>query len=123
MTATAQNFTETAQRTTFPHGHEDVVALNGASICLALFEPGWRWTNDVRPLLGTESCPLVHQGYMLEGNLHVELEDGSTLDLRAGDAFVIPPRHDAWVVGDDAVRMLDWGGKAREYARPVPVTS
>ena len=57
---------------------------------------------------------------MLAGNLHIELQDGGTLDLRAGDAFVIPPKHDAWVVGDETVRIIDWGGKAREYAQPAP---
>ena len=119
MTATAQNFAQQGQTTNFPHGHEDVVDLNGQSVGPTTFEPGWRWSNDLRPIVGTELCPFVHQGYMLAGNLHVELQDGATLDLRAGDAFVIPPQHDAWVVGDETVQIIDWGGKAREYAQPA----
>lgn len=119
MTATAQSFADPAQTTTFTHGHEEVVEVDGTSVGLVTFEPGWRWSNDLRPLVGTESCPFVHRGYMLSGALHIEMIDGSTLDLRRGDVFVISPHHDAWVVGDDAVQFLDWGGKAREYARPA----
>lgn len=119
MTATAQNFTTQGTTTTFPHGHEDVVDLNGASVGLTTFEPGWRWSNDLRAIVGTDSCPFVHQGYVLSGRLHVEVEDGTTLDLRPGDAFMIPPHHDAWVVGDETVQLIDWGGKAREYAQPA----
>jgi hypothetical protein len=113
------NFAESAQTTRFTHGREDVVDLLGKSVGLQTFEPGWRWSNDVRPLVGTEQCPFVHLGYMLSGQLHVELQDGGTLDLRTGDVFSIPPRHDAWVVGDETVRLLDWGGKAKEYAQPA----
>ena len=119
MTATAQSFDQQGQTTNFPHGHEHVVDLNGENVGLTTFEPGWRWSNDLRPIVGTEQCPFLHKGYMLAGNLHVELHDGATLDLCAGDAFVIPPKHDAWVVGDETVRIIDWGGKAREYAQPA----
>lgn len=118
MTATAQNIAHDAKTMDFPHGHEDFVEVDGASVGLTTFEPGWRWSNDLRPIVGTDSCPFVHRGYMLAGNLYVEIEDGTTLDLHAGDVFVIPPHHDAWVVGDSAVTLLDWGGKAREYAQP-----
>ena len=119
MTATALSFSHPQQTTTFAHGHENVVDLDGTSVGLATFEPGWRWSNDLRPLVGTESCPFLHTGYMLSGALHVEMVDGSTLDLGPGDVFVIPPQHDAWVVGDESVRLIDWGGKAREYAQPA----
>ena len=119
MTATAQNFSEHGQTTAFPHGHEELVDVDGTSVGLTTFEPGWRWSNDLRPIVGTERCPFVHRGYVLAGNLHVELDGGDILDLQAGDVFVIPANHDAWVVGDEAVSLLDWGGKAREYAQPV----
>lgn len=119
MTATSQNFAAQAQTMRFPHGHEELVDLDGVGIARTTFEPGWRWTNDLRPIVGTERCPFVHRGYMLTGKLHVETEDGTTLDLRSGDVFVIAPHHDAWVVGDEAVTLLDWGGKAREYAQPA----
>jgi hypothetical protein len=70
-------------------------------------------SNDVRPLMSTDSCPVLHVGYVLSGGLHVRMHDGSTLDLEPGEVFEIPPGHDAWVVGDDPCRLLDWGGKVR----------
>jgi hypothetical protein len=67
--------------------------------------------------MGTDSCPLLHTGFVLSGPLHVRMRDGSALDLAPGQVFEIPPGHDAWVVGDDPCRLLDWGGKVRESAR------
>jgi mannose-6-phosphate isomerase-like protein (cupin superfamily) len=60
---------------------------------------------------------------MLAGHMHVEFNDGTTIDLGPGDAFTIPPGHDAWVAGDEPVVLLDWGGEAREFARPVDETT
>jgi hypothetical protein len=92
------------------------VQLAGRPVGLATFQPGWRWSNDLRPLLGTERCPIHHVGYALSGHLHVELGDGSTLDIHPGEVFEIPSGHDAWVVGDEPVRLIDWGGKVRDDA-------
>ena len=66
--------------------------------------------------MGTDSCPLLHTGFVLSGRLHVRMDDGSTLDLEPGQVFEIPPGHDAWVVAHDPCRLLDWGGKVREAA-------
>jgi hypothetical protein len=119
MTATARSFAEPAKTTHFGHGHEDVADVLGASVGLAVFEPGWRWSNDVRPMAGSDLCQVFHVGYMLEGRLHVEYADGSTLDTSEGDLVAIPPGHDAWVVGDQHVRLLDWGGKAPAYTQAL----
>jgi hypothetical protein len=64
-------------------------------------------------MIGTDSCPVRHMGYVLSGRLHVRMNDGSTLELEPDEVFEIPPGHDAWVVGDDPCRLLDWGGKQR----------
>ncbi|MDP9222473.1 MAG: cupin domain-containing protein [Actinomycetota bacterium] len=93
--------------------------MAGVPVGIATFRPGWRWSNDIRPLTGTDRCEVFHVGYALSGRLHVELADGSTLDIEPGDAFEIHPGHDAWVVGDEPCVILDWGGKACEYARPT----
>ena len=122
MDSLVRNFEQPEETTTFPNGQEHVINVDGTPVGLATFRPGWRWSNDVRPLMGTESCPLLHVGYMLAGQLHVEVNDGTTLDIGPGDTFTIPPGHDAWVAGNEAVLMLDWGGKVREYARPVQRT-
>lgn len=123
MPGTTHNFAEPSETATFPHGHEDIVVVDGTSIGLATFEPGWRWSNDIKPLMGTDQCPILHRGYLLSGAIHIELRDGATLDILAGDTFVIPPGHDAWVVGDEPAQLLDWGGKVREHARPVGATA
>ena len=123
MEAFTRAFEEPDDTTRFPNGFEHVVNVRGTPVGLTTFQPGWRWSNDVRPLMGTDSCPLLHVGYVLSGRLHVRMNDGSTLDLEAGELCVIPSGHDAWVVGDDPCRLLDWGGKVREYARPVDQTA
>jgi hypothetical protein len=123
MQALKRSFEQPEETTTFPNGDERVVHLLGNPIGKATFQPGWRWSNDVRPMMGTDSCPILHAGYMLAGQLHVEVDDGTTIDLGPGDAFTIPPGHDARVAGDEPVVLLDWGGKAREFARPVEGTT
>ena len=119
MDGFAKRFDEAAQITRFPNGNERVLDLGGTPIALATFEPGWRWTNDVRPLIGTDRCPFRHRGYVLAGSLHVELQGGGTMDVAAGDLVEIPPDHDAWVVGSEPCVFLDWGGKVREDAPPI----
>ena len=109
MAAIARRFEKAEEVTSFPNGEERTVAVLGSPVALSTFEPGWRWTNDVRPLVGADRCPRLHVGYALSGRLHVVYDDGSTLDVVAGDLFEIPPGHDAWVVGDDAVTLVDWG--------------
>jgi hypothetical protein len=122
MPGFSRSFEQPDDTTSFPNGVEQIVDLLGTPVGLLTIQPGWRWSNDVRPLMGTDLCPVVHRGYALAGQLHVELSDGSVLDVRAGDVYEIPPGHDAWVVGDDSCSLLDWGGKVREYARPAEQT-
>jgi hypothetical protein len=119
MQGMVRNFEETAEVTEFPNGNERVIQVRGMPVGLATFHPGWRWSNDVRPLMGTERCPIRHVGYALSGRLHVEVDGGSTLDIAAGDVCEIPAGHDAWVVGDEPFVLLDWGGKVREIAQPA----
>jgi hypothetical protein len=109
MQGMARHFDGTDKVTKFPNGEERVVEVLGSPVGLATFEPGWRWSNDVRPLAGTEYCSKLHAGYLLSGRLHVEFEDSSTLDVAAGEVCEIPPGHDAWVVGDEPAVLLDWG--------------
>jgi hypothetical protein len=112
----AQRFDGSENVTRFPNGEERVIEVLGSPVGLARFEPGWRWTNDVRPIVGADRCPRLHVGYSLSGQLHVAYNDGSTLDVAAGDLFEIPPGHDAWVVGDEAVVIVDWGKSVHESA-------
>lgn len=104
----------------FDHGEMAVVKVAGVSVGRAVFEPGWRWSVDVRPLAGTTSCRVTHTGYVLAGRICVRMDDGTEAAAGPGDVFVIAPGHDGWVVGDEPCVMLDWSGSA-DYARTAAV--
>ena len=77
MQVFARSFGTPDTTTTFPNGCEEVVEVQGGTVARLTLRPGWRWSNDVRPLMGSESCPKQHAGYCLSGSLHVEMDDGT----------------------------------------------
>ena len=85
-----------------------VTSMGDAMITREVAHPGWRWSKDIKPIVGTDLCRASHQLFMVSGHLHVVMEDGAEFDVRAGDAAVIPPGHDAWVVGDEPCDLLDF---------------
>jgi len=96
----------------------DVVRMGGATAARLTFEPGWKWSECVKPVVGTDSCQVRHVGMVHSGQMHVTHEDGTEMDLAAGDAYVIEPGHDAWVVGDAQFVGFEFESKsAEEYAR------
>ena len=96
----------------------DVVRMEGATAARMTFEPGWKWSECVKPVAGTDTCQARHVGVVQSGRLHVTHEDGTETDLGPGDAYVIEPGHDAWVVGDDAFVGYEFEShSAEEYAR------
>ncbi len=97
-------------------GKTDVVNVGGVTVGRGVFEPGWRWSEHVKPIAGTESCQSPHTGYVLSGGMRVRMDDGAEAEVGPGDAFVIEPGHDAWVVGDEPCVLLDFSGMA-EYAK------
>lgn len=105
----ARSFASPDRTVPFAHGSLEVVNVPGGSVGFMTMHPGWRWSNDLRAIVGTDTCHTRHVGYCLAGQLHVELDDGATFDITAGELFVIPPGHDAWVVGDATCTILDWG--------------
>jgi hypothetical protein len=94
----------------------DVVRMGGTTVGRFAFEPGWRWSDCVKPVAGTDSCQSRHVGAMISGRLHVEHDDGSVAEVGAGDAYVIEPGHDAWVMGDEPVVAFEFES-AETYAR------
>ena len=95
-----------------------VVKLPGASVARITFEPGWRWSDCIRPVVGGESCQVRHVGALLAGELEVVHDDGGKAHVVAGDAYVIEPGHDAWVVGSEAAIGLEFESTAAEtYAK------
>ena len=97
-------------------GKLDVFQLGDAIVGRGEFEPGWRWSQHVKPIAGTESCQASHTGYVLEGRMIVKMDDGSEVEYGPGDFFHMPPGHDAWIVGDKRCVMLDFTGVAK-YAK------
>jgi ethanolamine utilization protein EutQ (cupin superfamily) len=101
---------------TFDHGQVEVVKIGGATIGRYTFEPGWRWSESVKPIAKTDSCQVHHVGYILTGRLHVQSDDGGQADLGPGDVYDIEPGHDGWVVGDESVTSIEFTG-AETYAK------
>jgi quercetin dioxygenase-like cupin family protein len=97
-------------------GTVEVIRLDAATMMRTTFQPGWRWSECVKPLVGGESCQVNHVGYCVSGRLHVRMANGEEMDIGAGDASHIPPGHDAWVVGEEPYVGVDFSG-AEEYAK------
>lgn len=93
---------------TFEHGEISLVSLTGCTVARAELRPGWRWSTDVKPIAGTGSCQATHRSYVVSGRLHVRMADGRELELRPGDAHLVGPGHDAWVVGDQPCVTIDF---------------
>jgi uncharacterized cupin superfamily protein len=99
------------------HGHMDVVTLGDFTLGRGTFEPGWRWSEDVKPIAGTESCMTHHTGICLSGSMTIRSDDGTETTVGPGDVFVLAPGHDAWTLGDEPCVMYDTGVAA--YAKPT----
>lgn len=98
------------------HGRVDVVTIGDFTVGRGVFEPGWRWSEDVKPIAGTDSCQTRHTGMCTSGRMTVRSNDGTEVTYGPGDVFVIEPGHDAWTVGDEACVLIDTGVAA--YAKP-----
>ena len=97
-------------------GAAAIVNVGGVTAGRGVFEPGWRWSEHVKPIAGTDSCQAPHAGYVLSGRMRVRMDDGEEAEVGPGDAFVISPGHDAWTVGDEACVLLDFSGM-EHYAK------
>lgn len=110
-----KGFAQPDQARGFPNGKIDVIQLGEVAVGRFLFQPGWRWSVDVASIAGTRSCQHRHLGYTISGSLHVRMDDGSELVIRPGDAYEIPPGHDAWVEGNEAWDSVEFTS-ARTFA-------
>lgn len=100
----------------FPKGKVELVKIGGTMIGRAILEPGWRWSTSVQPLAKTKSCEASHFQYHLSGTLKVLMDDGTELECKAGDVSLLPIGHDAWVVGNEPVVVVDFQGMI-DYAK------
>lgn len=101
----------------FGKGKIDVVTLAEFTIGRSTHEPGWKWSEHVKPIAKTDRCEAHHVGYVVQGRMKVRGADGSEEELSAGDAFVILPGHDAWTLGSEPAILLDFKSAAG-YAKP-----
>ncbi len=100
----------------FDNGQAEIVNIGDGTVGRFTFKPGWKWSQDVKPIAKTEWCQAPHFAYQVSGTLHVKMQDGSEYDIGPGDVAKIAAGHDAWVVGNDAVVTIDWAG-AGNYAK------
>ena|SRR5579872_697207 len=108
MPVHVKNLDTPDDKRSFEHGDLAIVNLPGVTVARAAFRPGWRWSEDVKPIVGTDSCQVAHSGYLMAGRFGVRMDDGQEYEFGPGDAHVVPPGHDAWVVGDEPVLIIDF---------------
>ncbi len=100
----------------FDKGKVELVKVGGATIGRGIFQPGWKWSESVKPIAKTKSCEAPHFQYHVSGTLRVLTDDGIERDLKAGDVSLLGAGHDAWVVGDEPVVVVDFQGMI-DYAK------
>lgn len=100
----------------FPRGKLELVQIGGSTIGRLTLQPGWRWSEHVKPIAGTEWCEAPHFQYHLSGTVRIQMSDGTEFDATPGMVTALPQGHDAWVVGDEPAVAVDWWG-ATNYAR------
>jgi hypothetical protein len=103
---------------TFSNGLAEMVTMGSTMVGRTTFQPGWRWSNDVMPIAGTDRCMILHKGYCISGGLVIQAEDGMETHIGPGDAYVVEPGHDAWVIGDETYVAIDFSEQMAEYAKP-----
>ncbi len=100
----------------FAFGKLENVAIGGMSLSRITLQPGWKWSEHVRPLAQTDSCQTQHIQYVISGKIMVQMDDGQRIELGAGDFVVLAPGHDAWVVGDEPFVAVDFSPDMKFYA-------
>jgi len=101
---------------TFEKGKLDLVKIGGGVVGRLTLQPGWRWSQHLKPTAGTEWCEAPHFQYHVSGRIHVVMSDGTEFEVGAGEITALPQGHDAWVVGNEPVVLIDWAG-ASNYAK------
>jgi mannose-6-phosphate isomerase-like protein (cupin superfamily) len=99
---------------TFDQGELQTVTLGDFKVARAVLQPGWKWSEHVKPIAQTNSCQVHHTGYVVSGRMKVVMDDGSETEIGPGDAYVISPGHDAWVIGDEPFVGVDVSSEMAE---------
>ena len=107
------SFSKPDETRSFDKGQLELITLGGVTFGRATFHPGWRWKTSVQPIAKTKSCEPPHLSYQISGRLRVVMDDGSAQEFGPGDLALIPPGHDAWVVGDEPAVFIDVSGMTK----------
>lgn len=110
-----RDFAQPDEIRAFEKGRAEILRVGGTEIGRLVFQPGWRWSDHVRQLAGTDLCEAPHFQYHLSGTLRIRTADGEEFDATPGQVTSLPAGHDAWVIGDQEVVVVDWYG-ASHYA-------
>jgi len=102
---------------TFDKGIVDLTTVGGVTFSRLTLEPGWTWSTCVKPVAKTHSCQVHHTGYVIAGRMRVRMDSGEEVEYGPDDAYVIPPGHDAWIVGDERYVGVDVSGDMLRYAK------
>ena len=97
-------------------GHLELVTTSSGPVGRATFQPGWKWSDHVKPIAGTDSCQAAHAGYFVSGRMAVRMDSGEEMEFGPGDVALMAPGHDAWVVGNEPCVVIDWQGFG-DYAK------
>jgi mannose-6-phosphate isomerase-like protein (cupin superfamily) len=111
-----KSFSRPDEIRSFEKGKLELIQMGGGEVGRLILEPGWQWSKHVKPIAKTEWCMAPHFQYTISGRLHVKMKSGEEFELGPGDASYLPEGHDAWVVGNDPVVVIDWAG-ATNYAK------
>jgi hypothetical protein len=111
-----KNLSQPDEKRSFDKGQVELASVGGITFGRATLQPGWKWSTCVKPIAKTKSCEASHLQYHISGKLHVVMDDGTTADFGPGDISNILPGHDAWVVGNEPVVIIDITGMT-EYAK------
>jgi hypothetical protein len=99
-------------------GQAEVVELGGRTVLRSTYEPGWRWSENIKPIAKTDSCQVHHLGYFVSGRMKISMDDGTEFEVGPGEVCEIPPGHDAEVIGDESAQFVDFGEVAG-FAKPT----
>lgn len=111
-----KSFNKPDEVRTPPKTKIEVVKVGDSTMMRATFEPGWKWSECVKPIAGTNSCQAPHVNYVISGRMKVVMDDGTEMEMGPGDAADIPPGHDAWVIGDEPCVAIDFAA-GKVYAK------
>ena len=114
--AEMKSFTKPDEVRTFPKGKLELVNIGGAVVGRATFQPGWKWSTSLQPIVKTKSCEAPHFQYHVSGTLKILMDDGTEFVCKAGDVSLLPEGHDGWVIGDEPVVVVDFQGMI-DYAK------